>query len=230
VLDTGNTYSASTLISTSDILDHAKPGQNILAVSYGSGAYTIATWLHVEDAVLNRRGKTPTVRNYLSRRHDLDIIAYDKLMKFKNGSIRQKLAAPRIVGEIEPYNGKMITFTLCKECERVFYPARDRCLEFDCKGPVEQHTIPKNARLLSAKKLTLRDRLVSNYDILKLGKILIVDAKIDELKPGTELESVIRRVESEGKSGLILYGPTYRPSFRAKIIRKEAQTATVLAS
>jgi len=44
VLDTGNTYAASTLIATCDILDNAKPGENILAVSYGSGAYTIATW------------------------------------------------------------------------------------------------------------------------------------------------------------------------------------------
>ena len=153
VLDTGNTYAASTLIATSDILDHAKPGQNVLAVSYGSGAYTIATWLHIEDAILQRRGKTPSVREYVNRRRDLDIVAYEKLMKFKNGSVRQKLAAPRIIGEIEPYDGKMLTFTLCNGCERVFYPARDRCLEFDCAGPVEQHTIPVNARLLSGRNL-----------------------------------------------------------------------------
>jgi uncharacterized OB-fold protein len=169
------------------------------------------------------------VKDYLNRRRDLDVMAYDKLMKFKNGSIRQKLAIPRIVGSIEPYNGKMITFTLCKGCERVFYPARDRCLEFDCKGPVEQHTIPKNARLLSAKKLTLRDRLISNYDLLEQGRILIVDAKIDELKPGTELECMIRRIDHEGKSGLILYGPVYRPAFRSKFIREDAQITTVLA-
>jgi uncharacterized OB-fold protein len=230
VLDTGNTYAASTLICTSDILDHAKPGQNVLAVSYGSGAYTIATWLRVEDAIIRRRGRTPSVRDYINRRRDLDIMAYDKLMKFKNGSIRQKLAAPRIVGEIEPYNGQMITFTLCNGCERVFYPARDRCLEFDCKGPVEQHTIPKDARLLSAKKLTLRDRLTSNFDLLKQGKVLIVDAKIEELKPGTELESMIRRIDAEGKSGLILYGPVYRPAFRSKLLRKDAETTPILAS
>jgi hydroxymethylglutaryl-CoA synthase len=55
VLDTGNTYAAATLVATCDILDHAKPGEDILAVSYGSGAYTIATWLHVEDAILSKR-------------------------------------------------------------------------------------------------------------------------------------------------------------------------------
>jgi hydroxymethylglutaryl-CoA synthase len=230
VLDTGNTYAASTLISTCSILDHAKPGENVLAVSYGSGAYTIATWLQVEDAILQRRGRTPAVRDYVNRKRELDIIAYDRLMKFKNGVVRQRLAAPRIIGEIETYNGEMFTFTLCNGCERVFYPSRERCLEFDCKGPLEQHTLPKNARLLSARRLTLRDRLLSNFDLLKQGKVLIVDATLDELKAGTELESMIRRLGNEGKSGLILYGPAYRPSFRSKVIEKQAETAALMAS
>ena len=230
VLDTGNTYAASTLIATCDILDHAKPGQDILAVSYGSGAYTIATWLHVEDAILERRGRVPTVMDYVNRRRDITLEAYEKLTKYKNGSVRRRLAAPRIVGEIEPYDGITMTFTLCNGCERVFYPARDRCLEFDCNGPVEQHTLPMNARLLSFKKLTLRDRLTSNFQVLKEGKVLIVDGKLADLTPGMELESVIRRLDDEGKSGLIIYGPTYRPTFRSKALLKRAETAQVLAS
>ena len=59
---------------------------------------------------------------------------------------------------------------------------------------------------------------------------MIVDAKIEELKPGTELESMIRRIDAEGKSGLILYGPVYRPAFRSKILRKDAETTPILAS
>jgi hydroxymethylglutaryl-CoA synthase len=234
VLDTGNTYAASTLIATCDILDHAKPGQDVLAVSYGSGAYTIATWLHTEDSILERRGRVPTVREYLDRRRDLKIDAYDRLSKYRNGSVRKRLAAPRIVAEIEPYNGKMITYTLCNGCQRVFYPARDRCLEFDCNGPVEQRTLPVNARLLSAKRLTLRDRFMSNFGLLKHGKVLIVDSTLTEIPPGTELEALIRRLDDEGKSGLIIYGPTYRPAFRTKSLMKEAQgqrqAATVFAS
>jgi hydroxymethylglutaryl-CoA synthase len=229
VLDTGNTYAAATLVATCDILDHAKPGEDVLAVSYGSGAYTIATWLHVEDAILERRGRVPTVKEYVDRRRDLKIEAYNKLMKYKNGSVRMKLAAPRIVAEVEPYNGRTMAFTLCNGCQRVFYPARDRCLEYDCKGPVEQHRLPVNARLLSAKKLTLRDRLTSNFDILKQGKVLIVDSTVPELLPGTELEAVTRRLDDEGKAGLILYGPTYRPVFRTKPLLAHAQAATVLA-
>lgn len=231
VLDTGNTYAASTLIATCDILDHAQPGQNVLAVSYGSGAYTIATWLHIEDAILQRRGRVPTVKEYLNRRRDLKMDAYEKLKKYKNGSVRMKLSAPRIIAEIEPYNGRTFAFTLCNGCQRVFYPARDRCLEYDCKGPVEQHTLPVNARLLSAKKLTLRDRLTTNFDVLKQGKVLLVDATLRELIPGMELESLIRRIDDEGKNGLIIYGPTYRPAFRTKALLKQAkaEAATVLA-
>jgi uncharacterized OB-fold protein len=229
VLDTGNTYAASTLVATCDILDHAESGQDVLAVSYGSGAYTIATWLHVEDAIRERRGRVPTVREYLNRRRDMNIRAYEKLKKYKNGSVRMKLSAPRIVAEIEPYNGRTMAVTLCDGCQRVFYPARDRCLEYDCKGPVEQRTLPVNGRLLSVKKLTLRDRLTSNFDVLKKGKVLIVDASMPELIPGMELEALIRRIDNEGRSGLIIYGPTYRPAFRTKPLLKQAEAATVLA-
>jgi hydroxymethylglutaryl-CoA synthase len=231
VLETGNTYAAATLIATCDILDHAKPGEDVLAVSYGSGAYTIATWLHVEDVILQRRGKVPTVREYLDRRRDISLEAYQRLMRFKDGSVRSKLELPRIVGEIEPYNGKTITYTLCNGCQRVFYPARDRCLEFDCNGPVEQRILPVNARLLSIKKPTMKERLMSNFELLKQGKVLIVDASPSDLTPGMELESLIRRLDDEGKSGLIIYGPVYRSAFRTKLLLREAEpeAATVLA-
>jgi hydroxymethylglutaryl-CoA synthase len=229
VLDTGNTYAAATLVATCDILDHAKPGDDVLAVSYGSGAYTIATWLHVEDEILKRRGRVPTVMEYVNRRRDLKMDAYERLKKFKNGSVRMKWAAPRIVAKIEPYNGHTFTFTLCNGCQRIFFPARDRCLEFDCKGPVEQRTLPVNARILSTKKLTLRDRLTSNFDVLKSGRVLIVDATMSELVPGMELEATLRRIDNEGRSGLIIYGPAYRPAFRTKALLKQAEAKTILA-
>jgi len=229
VLDTGNTYAAATLIATSDILDHAKPGENILAVSYGSGAYTIATWLHVEDAIKRKRGRVPTVGEYVNRRRDITLHAYEKLNRLKNGSLRKWLEAPRIIGEIEPYNGKEITYTLCHGCHRVFYPSREKCLEFDCKGPVEQRKLPVNARLVTVKQPTLKDRLTSNYEVLNQGKVPIVDALFSELIPGMELELLIRRLDNEGRSGLIIYGPTYRPAFRTKPQLVKAQEAALLA-
>jgi len=233
VLDTGNTYAAATLVATCDILDHAKPGEDLLAVSYGSGAYTLATWLHVEDAITRKRGRTPSVQDYLKRRRDITLRTYRRLMRFKQHSLRSKMEMPRIVASIEPFNGNTLTFTLCNGCHRVFYPSRDRCLEYDCKGPVEQRTIPCNARLLSIDKPTVRDKFIPTFEILKEGKVLIVDASASELTPGMELESVMRRLDDEGRSGLIIYGPVYRPIFRTKALVKEAEpqsTATKIVA
>src|SRR6266516_1791099 len=60
VLDTGNTYAASTLISLASVFDNSKPGDQVLAVSYGSGAYSTATWFEVQDGIEEKRGLTPT--------------------------------------------------------------------------------------------------------------------------------------------------------------------------
>jgi len=83
--------------------------------------------------------------------------------------------------------------------------------------------MPLNARLLSIDKPTMRERFESNFELLKQGKVLVVDAIANELTPGMELETVIRRLDDEGKSGLIIYGPVYRPLFRTKALLKEAE-------
>lgn len=83
--------------------------------------------------------------------------------------------------------------------------------------------------MLSVRKLTLRDRLISNFDVLKQGNVLIVDTALSEVSPGTELEALIRKIDNEGKSGLIIYGPVYRPAFRTKPLLKEAEAAHLLA-
>jgi uncharacterized OB-fold protein len=150
-------------------------------------------------------------------------------MRFKQHSIRSKLEIPRIIAEIEPYNGDTFDFTLCNGCNRIFYPARDRCLEFDCKGPVEQHTLPRNGRLLSVDKPSVRETFVPNFELMKQGKVLIVDAAASELVPGMELESVVRRLDDEGKAGLIIYGPVYRPVFRTTALLREAEAKPMRA-
>jgi uncharacterized OB-fold protein len=220
-LDTGNTYAASTPIALCDILDHATPGENILAVSYGSGAYTIATWLKVQEGILRKRGRTPTVEQYLTRRREIKLETYQDHLRQKLRIVRRKISHPRIIGEIEPLEGGHITATLCHGCERVFYPARDRCLEWDCKGPVEQRQFPVAAKLVSFRKLPIQRRLTSNFEILSKGKALIVDAVSGEVVNGTELEVVIRKLDDEGKNGLIIYGPAYRPAFRSTINNTE---------
>jgi uncharacterized OB-fold protein len=214
VLDTGNTYAASTPIAVCDILDHAKPGESVLAVSYGSGAYTIATWLKVQEGILKKRGRTPTVEQYVTRKREIKLETYQDHLKQKLRNVKRRISHPRIVGEIAPLDERHITVTLCHGCQRVFYPARDRCLEWDCKGPLEQRQVPILAKLLSFRKLPLQRRLTSNFEFTSRGKALIVDTSPGEIASGAVLEVVIRKLDDEGKDGLIIYGPAYRPAFR----------------
>ena len=70
------------------------------------------------------------------------------------------------------------------------------------------------AKVLSFKKLPIQRRLTSNFEVISKRKALIVDATPSELVNGTTLEVVIRKLDDEGKNGLIIYGPAYRPAFR----------------
>ncbi len=225
VLDTGNTYAASTPIAVCDILDHALPGENILAVSYGSGAYAIATWLKVQEGILSKRGRTPTVEQYVARKREIRLETYQDHLRQMLRNVKRRISQPRIIGEITPLGDRHMTATLCHGCERVFYPARDTCLEWECKGPLEQRQFPVSAKLLSFKKLPLQRRLTSNFEFISRGKALIVDSAPSELSNGAMLEVVIRKLDDEGKNGLIIYGPAYRPAFTTVLDNKGQDTA-----
>ena len=214
VLDTGNTYAASTLISLASVLDNSEPGDQVLAVSYGSGAYSNATWLEVQDGIEKKRGRTPTVDDYVKRRTTIKIETYKDMIRARLSRLKQRLEIPRLVGEIEPTNGKAFTLSLCQGCQRIYYPARETCLDSECKGPMETRQYPLIARLKSVAKLPLKKRFTSNYELLGQNKVLLVDTKLQDLKPGTRLESVLRRLDYEGKDGLIMYGVAYRPVFQ----------------
>lgn len=75
----GNTYSGSTLVGLSAILDEAKPGDRILAVSYGSGAGSDAFALTVGDGVLENTDLVPKVRDYIERKEYVSYAEYSKM-------------------------------------------------------------------------------------------------------------------------------------------------------
>ncbi len=53
---TGNTYSACTLIGLANVLDHAKPDENILHIAYGSGATAIGFLWKTTEAIKEKSG------------------------------------------------------------------------------------------------------------------------------------------------------------------------------
>ncbi len=214
VLDTGNTYAASTMISLASLFDKAKPGDQVLAVSYGSGAYSNATWFEVQDGIEEKRGRAPTVMDYVERKSEIRIDTYHDLIRERLSRIKRRLEIPRMVGEVEPVNGSYFVLSLCSGCSRIYYPARETCLASDCPGPMEKKRFPRFAKLKNVAKLPFKKRWTSNFELLENNKVLFVDADVSDLKPGLRLEGVIRRLDYEGKDGLILYGIAYRPIFR----------------
>ncbi len=75
----GNTYNGSLLIGLARILENSKPGQRILAVSFGSGAGSDAFSIIVTDKLLDVVNKAPTVDQFINRKEYVDYGMYAKM-------------------------------------------------------------------------------------------------------------------------------------------------------
>jgi hydroxymethylglutaryl-CoA synthase len=72
----GNTYSGSSLIGLSAVLDIAKPGERILLVSFGSGAGSDSFSFVAAAPIVERQGRAPFTREYIARRKSIDYAVY----------------------------------------------------------------------------------------------------------------------------------------------------------
>lgn len=74
----GNTYSGSSMIGLTAILDVASPGDRILMVSYGSGAGSDAFDILVTERLPAAQRRAPTTEAYISRRTEIDYATYSR--------------------------------------------------------------------------------------------------------------------------------------------------------
>ncbi len=74
----GNTYSGSTMIGLTAILDIAEPGDRILMVSYGSGAGSDAFDLQVTERLPEVRERAISTEGYIARRTEIDYATYTR--------------------------------------------------------------------------------------------------------------------------------------------------------
>ncbi len=75
----GNTYAGSSLIGLTAVLDQAKPGNQVLMASFGSGAGSDAISFKVTDQILERQMKALTTEDYISRRTQIDYAEYVRM-------------------------------------------------------------------------------------------------------------------------------------------------------
>ena len=75
----GNTYAGSSLIGLTAVLDQAKPGNQILLVSFGSGAGSDAISIQVTEKITNRVEKALTTEEYINRRTEIDYAQYARM-------------------------------------------------------------------------------------------------------------------------------------------------------
>lgn len=76
VAEIGNTYAGSAIIGLAATLDIAKPGDRILAVSFGSGAGSDAFSIRATESIEARRNLAPSARDYIARRKVIDYAEY----------------------------------------------------------------------------------------------------------------------------------------------------------
>ena len=81
VAEIGNTYAGSAMIGLSAILDIAKPGDRILAVSYGSGAGSDVFDIRVTEKITEAQKRAPLTRDYIKRRVEIDYAQYVRMRK-----------------------------------------------------------------------------------------------------------------------------------------------------
>lgn len=74
----GNTYSGATPLGLASILDNAKPGEKILAVSYGSGAGSDAFSITVTDLIEEKRDLASNTQYYIDNKKYIDYSVYAK--------------------------------------------------------------------------------------------------------------------------------------------------------
>jgi len=72
----GNTYSGSSIIGLTAVLDIAQPGDHVLLVSFGSGAGSDALDITVTEAIKERQGKALKTQEYIARRIEIDYATY----------------------------------------------------------------------------------------------------------------------------------------------------------
>ena len=77
----GNTYSGSSLLGLTAVLDVAKPGESILVTSYGSGAGSDSFYITVDEGIEKKRDLAPKTWGLIENKRYINYATYAKYRK-----------------------------------------------------------------------------------------------------------------------------------------------------
>jgi uncharacterized protein len=114
--------------------------------------------------------------------------------------------------------------TRCGHCERVFYPSRTVCPECrrDSLGKMTPHRLKGTGTVVAATTVHhaapgYEDLVPYALAIVRLDEgsqvtAHITDCDPTQVKPGTKVRKVFRRIQEDGKAGAIHYGTKFTPT------------------
>ncbi len=77
----GNTYAGASPLGLTRVLDHARPGERVLIVSFGSGAGSDAMSFQLSEEIEERRDRAPRTDAYLERSQVVNYATYARWRK-----------------------------------------------------------------------------------------------------------------------------------------------------
>ncbi|MEM0365515.1 MAG: Zn-ribbon domain-containing OB-fold protein [Acidilobaceae archaeon] len=126
--------------------------------------------------------------------------------------------SPPVVWRSRIYRYRLIGCK-CKNCGRVHYPPASAC-PYCSSRDLEEVELPRVGKVLSysivyAVDSDARERSPVILGLIDLGVTRIIaeitDANPEDIKIGSQLEAVFRRIGEDGETGVIIYGLKFRP-------------------
>lgn len=199
---TGNTYTASCLLSLISALENARPGEKILVCSYGSGAVACALGFEVVAPVTSRR---PQLQRMLDGGELISFGAYE-LWRQRYTQLRSQGGTPfEWLCRVDECTPDRVSVSLCRRCGRVQGVMRTpTCAYDDCGGTVASVSFPRHGVITDVTPVSGPVRLA-----LAEGWIPLEMNGLDNGCGGRHVTLTTRVTEIEGCDGAVLYGPAY---------------------
>ncbi|MBW1839512.1 MAG: hydroxymethylglutaryl-CoA synthase [Deltaproteobacteria bacterium] len=222
----GDLGSGSVLVELAAIFDQAGPGENILAVSYGSGSGSDAISISTLPQIEEKKKRLAPVKDYLEKKEYIDYLQYQRifnLLKKKEllpDPMSSYGASPESARESEYY--LKLKALECRRCGSLNFPRRHYCI--DCRGEdFRETTLPREGEVVTYNytqvvavspeepPIAVCSIRLKGAKGKRGGKLsaMLTECESEKVKIGLPVELIFRRCGQE--LGLVKYGYKAQP-------------------